>query len=330
MKIQAVVFTRANTYEVRELTLPEPGAANITVRTLVSAISPGTERWTLRGKHIGTAFPCVPGYHRIGVVEACGRDVTEFEPGDVVYGTAGSWKETDVISMWGAHVGGSVSKPAGYNLISSTMPHAFELETLSFTILAGVANRGVNALEINPTERVLIIGAGIIGICAAQLCALRGAGAILLEKDAERREFVQGLGLRVMSVDDDALDDQLDQLAPAGFNVLYDTVGHASTTDRMVQHLCRRGQLLLQAQYFDRKKCAIDLDQIKMREITIKTTCSTDAQDFLETTTNIRTRRLKIAPLITHRFKAPDELLQGYELLDKNAEFNLGMVFSWT
>ncbi|MCX8083055.1 MAG: hypothetical protein N3D17_06670 [bacterium] len=39
----------------------------------------------LKGKYIGTKFPCVPEYHRIGIVEKCGKDVKIFKPGDIVY-----------------------------------------------------------------------------------------------------------------------------------------------------------------------------------------------------------------------------------------------------
>ena len=69
MKTKAVVFPEAEKFEMVDLTLDEMGPGDIRVRTLVSAISPGTERWVLKGKHIGTQFPCVPGYHRIGIVE---------------------------------------------------------------------------------------------------------------------------------------------------------------------------------------------------------------------------------------------------------------------
>ena len=108
MKTRAVVFPEANRFEVADLTPVSPGPGDIVVRTLVTAISPGTERWVLRGKHVGTQFPCVPGYHRIGIREECGKDVTLFQPGDVVYGSAGGWEEEDIISMWGAHIGRSV------------------------------------------------------------------------------------------------------------------------------------------------------------------------------------------------------------------------------
>ncbi len=117
--------------------------------------------------------------------------------------------------------------------------------------------------------------------------------------------------------------------ASGRFDILYDTVGHAPTTDALVPQMKRGGRLLLQAQYFDRAACAIDLDAIKVREITIKTTIGIDARDFAETAENIRARRLRVAPLITHRFSAPAQLNEGYTLLDRGGAFNLGIVFRW-
>ena len=329
MRTKAVVFPEADRYQLTEVTLDEMRPDDISVRTLVSAISPGTERWILRGKHIGTRFPCVPGYHRIGIVDGRGADVVDFEVGDIVYGAGNRWKEDSVLSMWGAHIGHSVSQCAGYWFLASSMPNQFELETLSFSILCGVANRGIRFLDVQATQKVLIIGAGIIGICAAQLVSLEGAQPVLLEKDAERREFVEGLAPSVLSPDADDLEERLQELAPTGFDVLYDTAGHAPTTDAMVKKMKRGGRVLLQAQYFDKGRCALDLDQIKVRELTLKTTCGIDDQDFFETVANLRARRLRVAPLITHRFSAPEGMLGGYDLLGKGKPFSLGIVFLW-
>ena len=49
MNIRALVFPEANRYEIRDLTADEPGPGDIVVRTVVTAVSPGTERWILRG-----------------------------------------------------------------------------------------------------------------------------------------------------------------------------------------------------------------------------------------------------------------------------------------
>ena len=235
MKTEAILFPEADAYKTAELTLDEPGPDDIVVRTLVTAISPGTERWVLRGKHVGTQFPCVPGYHRIGMVESCGDKVTDFESGDLVYGSGNRWKETDVISMWGAHVGRSVSSVAGYTFVASSQPNAFELETSAFAIVVGVANRGIRTLDVQPGEKLVIIGAGIIGICAAQLAALRGASAVLIERDPDRIALIERLGLVAVNGADPQLFDRMTELGPAGFDCLYDSVGHAPTTDSLVR-----------------------------------------------------------------------------------------------
>lgn len=327
LRTPAVIFPAVNKFEMAELQLESPGPRDLLVRTLVSAISPGTERWILRGKHIGTTFPCAPGYHRIGIVEYCGAEVRSFQVGDVVYGSANRWKDK-IASMWGAHVGLSVGDAAGYRFVASSLPNRFELETLSFTILASVAHRGVRFCEVRSRQKLLIIGAGFLGLCAAQFASLRGAQAVVVELDEERAAFARQITPSVFSLGDKELETKLKEVAPGGFDLLYDTVGHAGTTDKLVKLVRPQGMLLLQAQYFDREHCAIDLDQIKLRELTMKTTCGFDSTDLHETATAIRARLLQIAPMITHRFEATDAL-KGYELLHTGKPFNLGVVFRW-
>lgn len=330
MRTTAVMFPEADRFEVVELTLDAPGADDVVVRTVVSAISPGTERWVLRGKHLGTRFPCVPGYHRVGVVEECGSNVTAVKAGDVVYGTSGRWQE-DIVSMWGAHVGLSVGPAGGYTVISDVDRDDVLLESLCFSILAGVSNRGTNACDVQSGEKLLHIGAGIVGICAAQLAVSRGARPVLLDKNPERVAYLREKqpAIPCFCVDDAGLVQELKASAPNGFDILHDTVGHAPTTDAMVQLVRPQGKLLLQAQYFDKAACAIDLDQVKVRELTVKTTCGTRADDIQQTMANIKSGVLDIAALITHRLSAPAELLAGYELLHTGKPHNLGMVFRW-
>lgn len=325
MKTKAVVFPEAEKFDITDLTLDEMGDNDICVRTLVSAISPGTERWILKGKHIGTHFPCVPGYHRIGIVEKCGRDVKIFKPGDIVYGSGNRWKE-NIYSMWGAHCGYSVSTPSGYRFISSTMPDTYELETTVFTIVSAVAYRGIKFLEVKRGEKLLIIGAGFIGLSAAQLAGIRQATAMFMEPDPERIKFARNLGFSAFSPDE--IETKIKEIAPEGVDIIYDTAGVPSAIDKAVGVAKQWGRLLLQAQYFDKEHRAIDLDRIKMKEITVKTTCGIDDNDFEDTITEIRKRRLKIAELITHKFESSD-CLKGYKLLLEGKPFNLGIVFFW-
>jgi len=328
METRAVVFTEAEKFDMTTLTLAELGPGDICVRTLVTGISPGTERWFLKGKHIGSHFPIVPGYHRIGIVEKCGKDVNLFNPGDIVYGAGNRWKEK-IDSMWGAHCGYSVSSPDGYRFISSSMPDKAELETTVFTIVAGVGYKGVRFLEVKPGEKMLIIGAGFIGLCAAQMTALEQGTAVFMDTNPERIKFAKKLGFAAFNPGDKTFNKDLKSVAPEGFEMLYDTAGVPAAIDRAVGYAKQWSRLLLQAQYFDAEHRIIDLDQIKIKEMTVKTTCGVDDNDMEGTFSEIKKRRLKIGPLITHRFESKD-CLKGYKLLLEGKPFNMGIVFTWS
>ncbi|MCD6407879.1 zinc-binding dehydrogenase [bacterium] len=328
MKTKAVVFTSPCKFSLEEITLKKMRENEMLVRTLITAISPGTERWILKGKHIGTKFPNIPGYHRIGIVEECGKNVKKFQPGDIVYGFSaeGCWKEK-IVSMWGAHLGYSVDTPSQYKFISSEMPSIFELETTCFTILTSVAHRGMRFLEVKGGEKILIIGAGFLGICAAQFALLKNAFPVIIEKNDERVEFGKKFIPYVIKSDRN-IEKKLKEIAPEGFDIVYDTAGVPEVIDMCIQHTKRWGKLLLQAQYFDKQHCAIDLDQIKIREITVKTTIGFDEEDWETTFKEIKRRRLNIADLITHRFYCENSL-EAYKILLSGKPFNLGIVIYW-
>jgi len=236
-KMEAVVFPQAERFEMRELTLKDMGPEDIGVRTLVTAISPGTERWILKGKHAGTSFPCIPGYQRIGIVEECGSQVADFNPGDIVYGGSGRWQE-NVNSMWGAHCSYSIEPAAGYRFISSSMPDTAELETTVFTMVAAVGYKGIRFLEIKGGEKILIIGAGFIGLCAAQLASLKQAVPVFIDRDRQRISFARKLGFHAYNPEDAGFDGEMKDFAPEGIDVIYDTAGVPS--GRQSRGICQK------------------------------------------------------------------------------------------
>ena len=330
MKTQAIIFPEANSYKITTLTLDKMGTEDVLVRTLTTAVSPGTERWTLRGKHMGTSFPCVPGYHRIGIVEDCGSEVTELQVGDIVYGSSNRWQEKNIKSMFGAHVGYSVANASAYTFLSSKMMSDFELKTVCFTILISIAQRGIETLNMKKSNKMLMIGSGFIGLMGAQLAAMQGVETILLDVNSQIIKFVNKTfpNQKIISPLDKNWLKELKSIAPQGFEYLYDTVGHAETTNALISLMHQQGEIMLQAQYFDKQKQAIDLDMIKVKELTIKSTCGPSPDAMRKTINQILNRELKVAPLITHHFKAKDAI-KAYELLDKNTEFNLGMLIDW-
>lgn len=171
--MQAIVQDRygsPDVLELREIDKPEIDDDGILVR--VRAASVNAFDWHLMR---GEPFPArmgnglrrpkssVLGVDVAGRVEAVGRNVTEFRPGDEVFGNpGGAFAE---YARGRAH--GFVSKPA-----SLTFEQAAAVPVAGLTALQGLRDRG----RIQPGQTVLINGAsGGVGTFAVQIAKVLGA-----------------------------------------------------------------------------------------------------------------------------------------------------------
>lgn len=149
-----------------------------------------------------------------GQIEATGRDVTEFSPGDAVFGAAGL--------KLGAY-GEFVALPA-----SSTI--AIKPDNMSFADAAAVPLGGLNALhfmrlaEIQAGEKVLINGAGgSIGAHGLQIAKAMGAEVTAVDSTI-KEDFLRRLGA------DHFIDYSKESFAASGrkYDVIFDMVARNS------------------------------------------------------------------------------------------------------
>jgi len=141
-------------YKVR---IPEKG--EVLIKSLVSLISPGTERAFLKAlPNTVQKFPFYPGYSNVGEIIECGDSVSEIKPGDIVFSDSAHWSHT-------------IQKQE----MVTKIPHGINLETAAFINLAVVSLQGIRKTKIEIGESVLILGMGIVGIFALQFAFLSGA-----------------------------------------------------------------------------------------------------------------------------------------------------------
>ena len=157
--------------EIRELDKPEPADDEVLVRVRASSVNiaewygvtgrPWIARPTtgLRGPkdiRLGVDFA--------GIVESVGKDVTDFRPGDEVFGgRSGAWAEYVCVRAERA----IVKKPGDV-----TFEHAGAVGTAAITALQAIRDHG----GLAPGQRVLINGAsGGVGTYAVQIAKALGA-----------------------------------------------------------------------------------------------------------------------------------------------------------
>jgi len=191
MTMKAIAQHRYGSPDVLELTnlsRPEIGADGILVR--VRAASVNALDWHfMRGEPFvmrmgfGIRRPKgrIRGVDLAGVVEAVGSDVTEFKPGDEVFGTR--------LGAWSEYVAGReldfAMKPAGLSL-----EEAAAIPTAGVTALQGLRDHG----QLRTGQDVLVFGAGGgVGTFAVQIAKAFGATVTAVTR-TESVEMVRSLG----------------------------------------------------------------------------------------------------------------------------------------
>ncbi|WP_446209852.1 NAD(P)-dependent alcohol dehydrogenase [Micromonospora sp. IBSANI012] len=221
--MKAIVQDRygsADVWELRDIDPPRVGDDDVLVRVHAAGVDPGV--WHLM---TGLPYPVRLGYglrrprHRVpgmdlaGVVEAVGRHVTRFAPGDEVYGTgAGSYAEYALAPQHKL-----ARKPAAL-----TFAEAAAIPVSGQTALTAVRD----AATVRPDQRVLVIGAGGgVGSYAVQLATAAGAHVTGV-CGPTKPDLVTSLGAI------DVIDHTREDITDRGvtYDVIVDTAGNRTLT----------------------------------------------------------------------------------------------------
>ena len=157
--------------ELKDMDKPVVGDDDVLVRVHAAAVHPG-DYFVMTGVPyvVRLAFGLrkprngVPRRDMAGLVEAVGKNVTRFQPGDEVFG----WCTTGALAEYAcAEEGNFAPKPA--NL---TLEQAAAVTVSATTALQALRNKG----EVQPGQKVLITGAsGGVGTFAVQIAKSLGA-----------------------------------------------------------------------------------------------------------------------------------------------------------
>jgi len=167
--MKAVVYTNygsPDVLEIRDIKKPVPNDDQVLVKVRAASLNPldwhymeGTP-YIMRAMGTGLRKPKSPrlGVDLAGEVEAVGKNVTEFKPGDEVFGTGGGAAFAEYVCARKTKL---VLKPANI-----TFEQAAAVPIAALTALQGLRDKG----HVQPGQKVLINGAsGGVGTFAVQI-----------------------------------------------------------------------------------------------------------------------------------------------------------------
>jgi alcohol dehydrogenase len=163
--------------------LPPLQPGEILVQTAAGAVSVGTELPLYRGIHRGSRpvdYPRMTGYESLGRVIACGAGVETPQVGERVVAFYGHRTLAIVPAIKAIPVPAQIPDPLAL-----------------LCILSCDVTKGIDKLRPQPGERVLVTGAGTIGVLTVFNLAARGVKDVdVLEPLSNRRALAIRLGAR--------------------------------------------------------------------------------------------------------------------------------------
>jgi threonine dehydrogenase-like Zn-dependent dehydrogenase len=291
--------------EIREVPTPRAAPGEVVVRTLCSGISSGTERLVFRGevaedielddtiKALAGTFhyPFPYGYACVG--EVAGQDglVFAFHPHQDVFTAAAG----DLIPL-----------PAVGRAAATLFPLVETALQVTLDAEAGYA------------DRVVVLGAGVVGLLTALLLKRSGRRPLCAEPLAWRRDLAAGLGVTAVAPG---------ELGKEEVPLAIDASGNTDVPARALDLLAHEGTLLI-VSWFGRKPVPLPLGgAFHRRRLTIRSTQVSTIPARMSATWTVARRRAEAAALLpelplddlcTHVFPFADAA-DAFRAVDQNA-----------
>lgn len=228
MKCRSLILTAPRRLSWEETDIPDLQGNDVLIQTRAGAISIGSEL----PNYMGTArhsrpltFPMMTGYESLGIIAECGPAVAHLRPGDRVVAFYGHR------TCWAVNAERVLAVPAAVS----------DAQALLAILTCDVA-KGIRKLVPTPEQRVLITGAGAIGLLTLAMLRAYGVQTIdMVEPLAHRHEIAYQLGAtHIWSPDEFA---QTKNRYPIGF----ECSSQNAAFETLQEHMADGGQICILA-----------------------------------------------------------------------------------
>ncbi|OGO63130.1 MAG: oxidoreductase [Chloroflexi bacterium RBG_19FT_COMBO_55_16] len=335
----SLYFTAPRQISVRQETLPSPGRGQALVRTLLSAISPGTELLIYRGEFPpelpldenipalagGFAYPIKYGYAAVGEVIGLGADLDSTWLGKQVFAFQPH------ASHFLAPVEEMLPLPEGLAVEEAVfLPN---METALNFVLDGQPLIG---------EKVVVFGQGIVGLLTtALLVQFPLADLITLDRYPLRRQASLDLGAQASL---DSSDPQELKLGRArlggsfsGADLVYELSGNPVALDQAIDYCGFNGRVVI-GSWYGSKRASLDLGARfhRSRMRLISSQVSSLAPELSGRWGKARRfqvawemlQKVKPSRFITHRFPIT-QAEKAYQLIDQDPSQTIQLVLEY-
>ena len=328
--MKAITIVKPGQVEIRDLPKPQIRPDEALIRPLFGGVC-GSDLNSYRGTNAYMEYPRVPGHEFSAEIVEIGPNPQGFKAGDIVtanpyfncghcYSCARGLVNACMSNqtMGVQREGGFaefVAMPVGRLIDGKGLPP----KTLALIEPFCIGYHGVQRAGVKEGDRVLVVGAGTIGVLAAIAAKSRGARVWICDVAPKKLEYALRFGLEgtLLNSGADAFEKGWKDLTNGdGFDVTVECVGLPSTLQNCLDAACFGGRVAV----IGVGKHNIDLDftVIQKKELNIFGSRNALTRDFEELIDTVKTQGLKLDGVVTDLYPF-EKAAQAFEDFDKNA-----------
>jgi threonine dehydrogenase-like Zn-dependent dehydrogenase len=336
--MRAVVFRGANDIRLEDVPKPKPGPGEALLRITLTTIC-GTDLHIVKGEY-PVKEGLIIGHEPVGVIEELGAGLTGFQVGERViagaitpcgqcfaclsgqssqcgrdhgYEALGGWRFGNTINGTQAEY---VVVPNAQANLAKIPDELTDEQVVLLTDIASTGIGGAEAGDIKLGDKVAVFAMGPIGLCAAIGARLLGASQVIgVDGDDGRIAFAKKMGVDVvLDYRKENVIEEIRKITNGGVDVAIEALGTQVTFENALRVLRPGGTLSSLGVYSGKLQVPYDAFGAGLAEYRIITTLCPGGKERLTRLINmVKSGRLDLRPLITHRYSLAD-IKKAYDL----------------
>ena len=328
--MKAITIVKPGQVEIREIEKPVIGKDEALLKPLFGGIC-GSDLNSYRGTNAYLTYPRIPGHEFSAQIVEIGENDRGFKVGDIV--TANPYFNCckcyscrrGLVNACMSNQTMGVQREGGFSEYMA-MPisrlidgKGLDAKTLALIEPFCIGYHGIQRAGVKDGDKVLVVGAGTIGVLAAIAAKSRGAQVWICDVAPKKLEYALRFGLDGTILNDgpEALTKAVNEITDGnGFDVTVECVGLPSTFQNCLDAACFGGRVAV----IGVGKHNIDLDFtiIQKKELNIFGSRNALTRDFEELIDTVKSQNLKLDDVVTNVYDFQDAA-QAFEDFHQNA-----------
>lgn len=326
MMNQSIVLEEPRKIAVYDSPMPVPKPNEVLLKVLYGGLC-GSDLNSYRGNFAYTSYPRIPGHEfSAEIIDANGN--ARLEAGMIVTanpyfncGECYSCRRKLVNccvqnQTMGVQRDGAFSKYIAMPAERIIPGDGIDARTLALVEPFCIGYHGVKRAQVQKGERVLVIGAGTIGIFAAMAAKHCGAEVFACDVAAHKLEYAKACGIHntIQNMSAEYLEEQTRKVTNGNyFDVTIEAVGLPATFQNCVDMSAHGGRVVVIG--VSKQNCNFAYNVIQRKELKILGSRNALNADFEEVIALIKAERLDLTKVITNQY-AFDDFAVAFHVLD--------------